>query len=216
MKRSLCYAMIAVAALLPSVAQGHLLHEQSATMKIVDNSANFVVAVPASVLESVDLDSDGLLSVAEIEAGRQAIIAQFNAGFSVSDQGVAGEQALTWVVSPETHDPGAPTDYVVVMHRVFFASPAMSPDVTFNLFGAEADEQSVRFRAARGEETETVNLTPDANTHAFFSTGTGEAVSARGSGSDYSGLDHQVLLCLALVVVTAVLVAFRVRPRELG
>jgi hypothetical protein len=40
-------------------AQAHLLPKQNATMKIVEDSANFVVSVPVSALVNVDDDKTG-------------------------------------------------------------------------------------------------------------------------------------------------------------
>lgn len=215
MTRAFSCTLLAAAALQPSGAIAHLLHEQYATMKIVDHSANFVVSVPASALEGVDLDGDGMLSVAEIDAGRDAIISQFNLGFSVSDRGATGEQVMTWVVSPETHDPGTPTDRVVVMHRVFFATPPVSPSIAFRLFGSQTDEQLLQFHATRGDKSEIVNLTPDANTHDFFTAGSGIVAADQDPVSDYSGLSYWVLLGFALVAISTVLGLFWARPRPL-
>lgn len=168
MIRSCIMLLVALAAVFPHTASAHVLHKQEATMKIVDNSANFVVSIPVSALQNVDLDGDGLLSSEELQNGTDKISAQFSENFEVYDADKAGQQALTLVVSPETHNPEAPTDYVVVMQRVFFEKRPRSLRVSFDLFGKTDKEQTVRFRATDGEESETAVFTPDQTVHAFF------------------------------------------------
>ncbi len=162
------FLLCALAAFSSQAASAHLLHKQNATMKIVDNSANFVVSVPVSALDDVDLDSDGVLSIEELEAGTDRIIAQFNESFEVYDGDVAGQQALTLVTSPETHNPTLPTDYVVVMQRVFFDQKPSSLRISFDLFGETSEEQTLTFQGTEGEDSETAILTAEQNEHTFF------------------------------------------------
>lgn len=65
--------------LIPVVAQAHMLPKQNATMKIVDDTANFVVSVPVSALADVDDDNDGQLSAQEIRKHEKMIERQFSA-----------------------------------------------------------------------------------------------------------------------------------------
>lgn len=158
-------------------AWAHLLPKQTGTMKLVDNSANFVIAVPVSALEGVDPDGDGHLSDEEIGAATPSIAEQFNARFSVSDAGAGpAKPAMTWVMSPDTdHSHGGETDYVIVMHRVFFDTTVSQPLVSTDLFGTKPGEAQLSLRATRQiagtdteEKSETFVLKPDTQTHGFY------------------------------------------------
>lgn len=168
MIRTFCALLCAAGVALPISASAHLLHEHNGTMKIVGNTANFVISVPVSALEDVDRNGDGLLSVDELESGKERIIAQFERGFNVSRGDTVGTSALILVVSPETHNPEAPTRYVVVMQRVFFDEKPEGITVSFNLFGPAPTDQRVLFRASDGENSETATLTPEHKQHTFF------------------------------------------------
>lgn len=152
-------------------AHAHLLHRQSATMKIVGNTANFVVSVPVSAFSDVDSDGDGLLTPAEIESSNDSIRDQFMAGFGVSDTSNPIERRLTWAVSPETHDRNAPVDYIVIMHRVFFAAVPRKPSVRIELFGTTSPDVQYAFRASCGDQKEKAILGSREREHTFFNTG---------------------------------------------
>ncbi|MEM7703125.1 MAG: hypothetical protein AAF251_14395 [Pseudomonadota bacterium] len=168
MIRPYLLALFVLAVAAPQIANAHLLHKQEATVKIVDNSANFVVSVPVSALDNVDTDRDGVLSPVELDASADTISAQFNARFLVYNKDVPGEQALTLVASPETHNPGTPTDYVVVMHRVFFDEKPSRLELSFDLFGQTPEERVLRLTATDGDNSETVTLTPGQKRHTLF------------------------------------------------
>lgn len=196
--RLLQFALAAV--FLSTVTNAHLLHEQNATMKIVDNSANFVVSVPVSALEGVDGNNDGLLSVAEIEAAQDQIIKQFSDGIEISDGENPRLRALTWVSSPETHNPSTPSDYVVVMQRVFFAEEPKVIAIKFNLFGSSQKSKSLRFRATKGGTVETATLTPDTNQHTFFRSGILPDADMVGKEADNAGIKQMHWLLLGALI----------------
>ncbi len=152
-------------------AHAHLLHRQSATMKIEGHTANILVSVPVSAFDDVDKDGDGLLSPAELAASRDRIGKQFAAGFDVAEASNPVQRRLTWAVSPETHDVDASVDYVVVMHRVFFASPPRNPNVKIDLFGASSADAKYIFRASCGDREEEAILGNREREHTFFSSG---------------------------------------------
>ncbi len=214
MIRAIPALLLALATFLPSAAAAHLLHEQNGTMKIVDNSANFVISVPVSALEGVDQNGDGLLSPVELEAGRDRIIAQFMAQFDVFDGEAAGRKVLTWVVSPETHQPDAATSYVVVMQRVFFNEEPSSPRVVFNLFGEQPGEREMSLRATHGEKSETVIFTPDNSQHTFFRGGIAALTTSLGLRTNGGGRGFRFWQILIAVLVSgaACFTAYRLRP----
>ncbi|MEP3049873.1 MAG: hypothetical protein ABJP48_10045 [Erythrobacter sp.] len=177
LKRNRIFGLVSalIVGLVPVPVAAHLMHKESGTLKIVDNSANFVVAVPVTAFGGVDADRDGMLTPAELGEKRDAIADQFDARFAVADNGpngrVSGGEGVTWVLSPHTENPAAAMDYVIVMHRVFFDAAPSSPSVETDLFAPGADGAQLSIRASRtvpGEESETFALTPGQPAHTFF------------------------------------------------
>ncbi|MEO0462410.1 MAG: hypothetical protein AAF127_04715 [Pseudomonadota bacterium] len=185
------------------------MHERNATMKVVDNSANLVIAVPVSAYEGVDTDADGLLSPREIELGQSAMATQFTDNFQVSDGTVIGREALTYVLSPETHRPQEPVDYVVVMQRVFFDEVPRSPTVAFTLFGEEQPDAKLTLRATYGNYSETAVLSPSNTQHTFFHEPAASPFpGAINPTSVTPSLPFATMLLLAAMVIAALSGAF--------
>lgn len=151
---------------LGGAAHAHLLPAQTATMNIVDKAAFFVVAVPVSALKDVDLDRNGLLSLAEIDQGRAGISAQFAARFRLTSDGQAGSAALSWVLPPD--DTAAESPYVVILHRLDFSAAPVHPVLSTDLFGSQPGEALLTLTATRGKDSEVAILRPGAATHEFF------------------------------------------------
>lgn len=147
-------------------AEAHLLPAQTATMNLVGNVAYFVVAVPMSALEDVDADGNGRLSISELNHSRLRIAAQFEARFHATDDTGPAQSVLTWILPPD--DTMTESTYVIVLHRVDFASPPVQPVLSTDLFGKKADEATMTLTATRGEEREVSILRPGAPTHRFF------------------------------------------------
>lgn len=184
-----------------------MLPKQTATMNIIDEVAYLVVSVPVSALKDVDTDESGALSVLEIEAGYRAIQLQFEARFHVSSDGVRGEKVLTWVVPPQTDGEPADTDYLVIMHRVNFASLPETPAIETDLFGTKAGETQMTMTATRqvddAKVREVAILQAGAASHTFFRGGW--AIFADfvriGVKHIWGGFDH--LLFLLTIIVAA-------------
>ena len=197
--------VLAVFLLLYSVpAQAHLMPKENGTMKIVDNSANFVISVPISALQNVDDDSDGLLSPDELARHNGSIAKQFDRRFSVSNDGAVGEQVMSWAISPINDNPSASSDYVVVMHRVFFPAAPLKLELTTDLFGAAPGKTQMTLRASRGDESEVAILSAGHSTHRFFRVGWVVFGDFFRIGVEHSwgGADH--LLFLLTIVVAGV------------
>ena len=168
MRYALALAIALVAGSVSTTASAHLLPKQHATMRIVDNSAFFVVAVPASALHDVDDDSDGLISPREVQRHEQYIVRQFARGFHVESFHTEQDDAATWLTLPHTDNAASASDYLVVLHRVDFAETPRNPTVEINLFGADAGEDRYAFRASSGPTVENVILAPESPVFTFF------------------------------------------------
>ena len=169
-RRLLLTSVLAIAS---TSAQAHLLQEGHSTLKLADKSAFLVVSVPASALTDVDDDGDGAISALELDLHKDKIEQQFRDGFSISDGANSQTRSLVWISAPHTNhqsSEAAGMHYVVVMHRVDFATPPKEPKVTFHLFGSGAQHDRLTIKASHGELTETAVLDPSRPEHAFFMT----------------------------------------------
>tara|TARA_R110000787_G_scaffold221595_2_gene330310 strand:+ start:950 stop:2029 length:1080 start_codon:yes stop_codon:yes gene_type:complete len=185
-------------------AQAHLLPKQNATMKIVDNSANFVVSVPVSALVGVDEDGNGTLSAQEIDRHNEIIKIQFANRFKVSSEGKTGSTRLTWVMPPDINGMEPETDYLVIMHSTEFASVPENPSLSTDLFGSKDGEGQITIKATHGETVEVAIFRPGASSHQFF-------LGAWATFADYvrigvehilGGVDH-LLFLLTIVIAGA-------------
>ncbi|VWX62082.1 HupE/UreJ family protein [Sphingorhabdus sp. 109] len=154
--------------LFAGTAQAHLLPKQNATMKIVDNSANFVVSVPVSALDNVDDDQNGLLSAREIRLHNRDIERQFAERFGVTNSGKSGNVLMTWVVPPQTDGDPLDSDYVVILHRVQFDEPPHNPLIETDMFGTRDGEAQMTMRATLDDDQEVAILTAASGRHQFF------------------------------------------------
>ncbi|APG62059.1 hypothetical protein LPB140_03645 [Sphingorhabdus lutea] len=155
--------------MVPMSLQAHLLPKQNVTMKILDNSANFVVSVPISALPNVDENKDGKASLREIRNQEKWIEQQFKSGFTITNNGKKGTDLMVMAMPPETDgDHHHHSDYVVILYRVQFDEIPNNPIISTNLFGTHSDEGKMVIRATMGVEKELATLTPALNWHEFF------------------------------------------------
>ncbi|MGB5485364.1 hypothetical protein [Parasphingorhabdus sp.] len=151
-----------------ATAQAHLLPKQNATMKIVDDTANFVVSVPASALVGIDDNGDGELSTQEIQTHEELIKQQFTSRFTVTNNGTPGTGFMLMVMSPQTDGDHHHSDYVVILHRVKFDETPRNPVVKTDLFGTRDGEGRMALRATMDDAQEVAVLTPKNSEHRFF------------------------------------------------
>lgn len=167
-RRLLLTGVLAIAA---TSAQAHLLQEGHSTLKLADRSAFLVVSVPAGAFTDVDDDGDGAISPLELDRHKGEVEQQFRDGFSISDRANSQTRSLIWISTPHTDHQASEASgmrYVVVMHRVDFATPLKEPNVTFRLFGSGPQHDRLTMKASHGELTETAVLDPSHPEHAFF------------------------------------------------
>jgi hypothetical protein len=140
---------------------------------VVGDAVFAVVSVQVSALHGWDDDGDGLLEVGELERHYDALRAEIDARFVLSDGDVrASTVRVDLVLSPQ-HE-GAPdrADQIVALKHATFAAPPSDLQLTCDLFGARPSEQELTFTAtlhpASGPEKETAVLTPSSPDHRFF------------------------------------------------
>jgi HupE / UreJ protein len=142
-------SLLLIATIFSDVSTAHLLPAQNATLNIIDNAAFIVVSVPVSALQGVDDDSDGLLSLVEMQRHNAAIIRQFQARFQMTDGGVKGQTVLSWVVPPQTDHDTTDSNYLVLMQRINFPNLIALPTVSTDLFGTREGEAQMTMTATR-------------------------------------------------------------------
>lgn len=142
--------------------------QQTATMKIVKNTANFVISVPASALVVVDDNGDGQLSVQEIGKNEEVIEQQFTSRFIVTNAGKPGTGFMLLVMPPQTDGDHHHSDYVVISHRVKFDEAPRSPVVNTSLFETRGGEGRMTLCATMDDEQEVAVLSPKISAHEFF------------------------------------------------
>lgn len=155
---------------LSGAAHAHMLPKETATMNILDKAAFFVVSVPVSALKGVDDDGNGQMSIVEMQKHTPDIVRQFAKRFKVSDEGNLAAPALSWVMPPQSDGPPVDTDYVIVLHRMDFASAPKNPILETDLFGTKDGESQMTITATRNNKTETevAILEASAPSHKFF------------------------------------------------
>jgi hydrogenase/urease accessory protein HupE len=181
----------------------HLLPKQNATINIVENSAYIVVSVPASSLKGLDDDSNGSLSVQEIQKHTRAIELQVAARLHVSAQGMVGKPVLTMVMAPHTDGTVDDSDYIIVMHRVNFPDVPSHPSIATDLFGTKQGEAQMTITATYGKQSEVAMLESTAPSYTFFRGGWEVFTHFVRIGTTHilAGLDH--LLFLLTIIIGA-------------
>jgi hydrogenase/urease accessory protein HupE len=180
----------------------HLLPKQNATLHIVGEVAYFVVSVPVSAFVNIDDDSNGLLSLHEIQRHSEDIKRQFSEGFEFTDQGLDGTVVVSWVSPPHTDGTLDDVDYVVVLHALKFSSPLKHPTLKLSLFGKKSDEAQITISARSDHSSEFAVLTSSRPYHQFFKGNISLLIDFLFIGIEHiwTGFDH-LLFLLTIVVV---------------
>jgi hypothetical protein len=154
-------------------AHAHLMPAQRGTLNVVGDAVYAVVSVPVSALHGWDDDGDGLLEVGELERHYEALRAEIDARFVVSDGDVpASTVRVDLVLSPQHEAAPDRADQIVALKHATFTDPPSNLRLTCDLFGALASERELTITAtlhpASGTEKETATLTPSSPEHRFF------------------------------------------------
>jgi hypothetical protein len=186
-------------------AQAHLLPKQNATINLIDSSAFLVVSVPVSAVPGADQDGNGLVTLAEIDAARPAIVAAFGKGLKLESDAGFGKQIFAWVMPPQEEDPAQGSDYVVVLSRYDFAQKPSQLELEYHLFGSNPGERRQTIKAthksADGKPSEVAIFTRDNPRHAFFRGKWNQLIDFTRVGFEHiwSGFDHLLFLLTILI-----------------
>lgn len=162
-------ALAAVLALAGAAAvQAHLMPAGQGSVRIDADSVFSVISIPVSALTGFDDDGDTLISLAELNRHRDALLRQAAQRLIFLGDGQAGERVFEDLLIPHLHDPGAraATGQLIAMQRHRWPAPIGTLSLRADIFGADSNPLAVQ--AVRGSQAQIVFLTPHYNAHTFF------------------------------------------------
>ena len=142
--------VLALAVVLSTSAQAHLMVAQKGTLNLVDNGAFMVLSVPVSAFDGVDDDSDGKLSVEEFTHHKQEILDEVKRKVILRDDDDAQtlEGIMLTPVVPD-HSPDGVADQLVIMGRFHTDPLSEKLSLQVELYGEINREQSLEVTATR-------------------------------------------------------------------
>jgi hypothetical protein len=194
--------------ILAAPAEAHLMPAGQGTLNVVGDAVFAVVSVPVSALHGFDDDGDGLLSMAEMERHQDALRAEIDARFALSDGDVAGRTVTLDVVLSPQHDSAADrADQLVALKHVRFAAHPTDLRLTCDLSGTRPEDRQITITATqnRGPDAEVAVFAPGAPEHRFFRPlGAAIASSVRLGVERVLGGPARLLFLLTVLTVIAV------------
>jgi HupE / UreJ protein len=184
-----------------SGAHAHPMVAQLGTLNLVDNGAFMVLSVPVSALTGTDDDSDGKLSMAELLAHRDKVIASVKSQIQLVDEhGPRPLEGLMLTLSPSDDAPAAPASQLIVMGRFALADKSKSLRLHLGLFGKDAAEQNFQVTVTRSTEKQLLVLNPDRAVRALFPSSWAVLADYVALGAEHivTGLDHLLFLLVVL------------------
>ena len=137
------------------VAHAHLMVAQHGTLNIVGDGVFMVLSLPISAFDGVDDNSDGKISMVEFNHHRGAIVESVRRNVVLIDrQGRASLQGI--MLSPvASHDLVEQSiSQLTVLGRFTLNNPASTLHFHAELFGTQADEQSLEITAMRRSDSQ--------------------------------------------------------------
>ena len=145
----LCSALVFIC----TSAQAHLMEAQNGTFNLQDGYGYLAVAIPASSLEFIDQEGDGLMSEQELAAQSSTINEQINKHIKLTSRGSEIAKVVA-MISINGGDEGheQPSRHLLVMLKFTLDKPAVcgAPDsvadllLELSLFGNVESEKVVR------------------------------------------------------------------------
>jgi hydrogenase/urease accessory protein HupE len=183
-------------------ASAHLMPEKQGTVNVVGNNAYTVITVPTAALQGFDDNHDGLIDVPELARHGDLLRAQVLERFAVVDATLTPTASITWLVTPNTGDTAqAPSDYLLAMQSLTFASPPGRLSMSYELFGTKGNGAQLTLTATQGTDKEVIMLTPGHSQSRLFRSGFEVFTDfiRMGAGHILGGLDHLAFLLTAVL-----------------
>ncbi len=183
-------------------ASAHLMPEKQGTVNVVGNNAYMVITVPTAALQGFDDNGDGLIDVPELVTHGDSLRTQVLERFKIADAVLTPTASITWLVTPNTGDTAqTPSDYLLAMQSLTFASPPAHLSLSYALFGKQGNDAQLTLTATQGADKEVILLTPGHNKSRLFRSGFEVFADfiRIGAGHILGGLDHLAFLLTAIV-----------------
>ena len=154
-----------------SGSHAHLMVPQHGSLNVVNDAIFMVLSLPVSGFEGIDDDRDGLLSLAELNTHRKAMIGDISRLVSLSNpaEKVSLEGIMLSPVAP--HDnPKAPATHIVAMGKFTIKNVDELSYFTLAIFGDKAEEQVMKMTVKRKSDglNRSFELTPNKNVEVLF------------------------------------------------
>jgi hydrogenase/urease accessory protein HupE len=184
--------------LLTKAAYCHLMPEKTGTIHLVGNAAFVVVSIPVSAFHGITTEPDGTLTAADLRLSLAAMQQQFNRHFQIRDERAGGEPVLTMILLPQN---GAPTNYVVVMHRVNFAAEPRNLSLFSDFFTGNTADKMLTLKVSRGQEVQMLVLTRGSSSFLLLPGKMRLLMTFIGTGISHilTGSDHLLFLSTILI-----------------
>ncbi|MDP3138505.1 MAG: HupE/UreJ family protein [Burkholderiaceae bacterium] len=200
--RALCAA--AAVLILCQPASAHLMPAGQGTINIRENSAYALISVPVAALSGFDDDSDGRMSLAELNRHRAALLRQVDDRLALRNAGQAPHTVFEDLLIPHEHppDPPGPSAYLTSMRHLQWPSAPDALTLRASLFEGPLSGQPLALRATWGERSEPVVLTAGHAQHAFFQGPPASFLRFMLLGAQHilTGWDHLLFLLTVLAV----------------
>jgi hypothetical protein len=191
-------------------ARAHLMQAGNGAIRLADNSAYTVIAIPVAALSGFDDNGDGLIDVREIARHRASLDDQVSRLMRISSGNAEGELIFKDLLLANADEPGAQSaGHLVAMRRIQWPSRVESVSVRTTLFERQetAGQQLVlrvmrREDGAATESTEAAVLTrhrPEHRFHAGLLASFG-SFALMGMEHILAGTDHLLFLLTVLLV----------------
>jgi hypothetical protein len=199
MRRLIVIALFWFAGL--SGAHAHLMVAQRGTLNFVDNGAFMVLSVPVSSLAGVDVDGDGKMSMAELQAHRDEVMVSVKSQIQLMDEHSPRPlEGLMLTLSPADDAPATSASNLIVMGRFDLADKSEPMRLQIGLFGKNAAEKTFQVTVTRAEQKQLLVLTPDRANRVIFPSAWAVFADYVALGVEHivTGLDHLLFLLVVL------------------
>ena len=152
---------------LPALAQAHLMPAGQGSVRLTADSAWLAVAVPVATLHGWEGDASGRITLAQLMAQRESLLAQLRGRVRVDAGGDPGRTLYEDLLFEAADDGAASTDQLVLLRRDSWPRAPRSLRLHVDL-AAGGSDGALTLRALRGTEAEVVKFGPGRNDAAVF------------------------------------------------
>ena len=132
----------------------HLMPQAQGAVRVDGNTVYATVSLPVAELRGFDTNSDGRLSLLELNQHRTELLDQANRLLDFRSNGQAGERIFEDLLIPHLHTPGAPTapdqvftEQLISMRRLQWPTAIQTLSLRADVFKAAGSPQQLALQA---------------------------------------------------------------------